>query len=159
MKLTTWYLEMTDPAQLRPAARGLPDAEVLLVDPPDPALNRRMYSEVGGPWQWLDRLPWDDERWRAAVERPEIETWVVTERGVTAGYAELERAGDQIEIAYFGLLPGFEGGGLGGLLLTAVTRRAWELAPRRVWLHTCSLDSPAALPAYERRGFEIYRTE
>jgi ribosomal protein S18 acetylase RimI-like enzyme len=157
--VTTWYLEMTDPGQLRPAAGDLPDAEVVRVDPPDPALNRRMYSEVGGPWQWLDRLPWDDERWRAAIERPEIETWVVTERDSTAGYAELERTGDEVEIAYFGLLRGFERRGLGGLLLTAVTRRAWELDPRSVWLHTCSLDSPAALPAYERRGFEIYKTD
>ena len=159
MSVTTWYLEMTDPAQLRPAERDVPEAAVVLVDPPDPELNRRLYADVGGPWQWVDRLLWDDARWRAAIERPEVETWLVTERGVTAGYAELERDGDGIEIAYFGLLPGFEGRGLGGLLLSAVTRRAWEPGPRRVWLHTCSLDSPAALSAYERRGYEIYKTE
>lgn len=159
MTVTTWYLEMTDPARLRPAERGVPGAVVVLVDPPDPDLNRRLYAEVGGPWQWVDRLPWDDARWCAAIKRPEVETWLLTERGVTAGYAELERAGDELEIAYFGLLPGFEGRGLGGLLLTAVTRRAWELGPRRVWLHTCSLDSPAALPAYERRGYEIYEID
>jgi GNAT superfamily N-acetyltransferase len=156
MSVTTWYLRMTDPAQLRPAASDLPDAAVVRVEPPDPALNRRMYAEVGGAWQWLDRVPWDEERWRAAIERPEVETWLVTERGAMAGYAELERAGDDLEIVYFGLLPGFEGRGLGGLLLTEVTRRAWELGPHRVWVHTCSLDSPAALPAYERRGFTVY---
>jgi GNAT superfamily N-acetyltransferase len=154
--VTTWYLEMTEAAQLHAAEGDLPGAAVVLVDPPDPALNRRMYAEVGGPWQWVDRLPWDDARWRSAIEHPGVETWLVTERGETAGYAELERAGDELEIAYFGLLPGFEGRGLGGLLLTAVTRRAWELHPRRVWVHTCSLDSPAALAAYERRGFTIY---
>jgi GNAT superfamily N-acetyltransferase len=159
MSVTTWYLQMTDPAQLRPSARDLPDTEVVLVDPPDPALSRRMYTEVGGSWQWLDRLPWDDERWRTAIGRPEVETWLVTERGATAGYAELERSGDELEIAYLGLLPGFEGRGLGGLLLTAVTRRAWELDPCRVWVHTCSLDSPAALPTYQRRGFAIYETD
>jgi GNAT superfamily N-acetyltransferase len=157
--VTTWYLQMTDPAQLRPVARELPDAAVERVEPADPAFNRRMYAEVGGPWRWLDRIPWDDERWSAAIDRPEVETWVVTEHYATAGYAELERSGHELEIAYFGLLPGFEGRGLGGLLLTAVTRRAWELAPQRVWVHTCSLDSPAALPAYERRGFEIYKTD
>lgn len=156
--MITWYLEMTDPAQLRPAARDLPHAAVTRVEPPDPALNRRMYAEAGGPWQWLDRLPWDDARWRSAIDRPGIETWLVTEHGTTAGYAELEHIGDELEIAYFGLLPGFEGRGLGGLLLTAITRRAWELDPRRVWVHTCSLDSPAALPAYQHRGFEIYKT-
>jgi hypothetical protein len=25
-----------------------------------------------------------------------------------------------------------------------------------VWVHTCSLDGPAALPTYQRRGLEIY---
>jgi hypothetical protein len=30
---------------------------------------------------------------------------------------------------------------------------------RRVWLHTGSLHSPAALPASERRGFRRYREE
>lgn len=159
MTVTTWYLEMTDPAQLRPTRRVVPHGEVVLVDPPDPALNRRLYAEVGGPWQWADRVAWDEARWRAAIERPEVETWLVTASGETAGYAELERAGDGIEIAYFGVLPGFVGRGLGGLLLTEVTRRAWELGPRRVWLHTCSLDSPAALPSYERRGFEMYKAE
>jgi hypothetical protein len=29
----------------------------------------------------------------------------------------------------------------------------------RVWLHTCSLDGPAALPAYQARGFRIFREE
>jgi hypothetical protein len=29
----------------------------------------------------------------------------------------------------------------------------------RVWLHTCTLDSPVALPNYEARGFVRYRSE
>ena len=51
------------------------------------------------------------------------------------------REGDEVEIASFGLLPGFPGRGLGGALLAAVTGDAWERGARRVWLHTCSLDS------------------
>ena len=30
---------------------------------------------------------------------------------------------------------------------------------QRVWLHTCSLDHPRALPNYQASGFSIYRTE
>ena len=45
---------------------------------------------------------------------------------------------------------------MGGALLAAVTEAAWEDGAERVWLHTCSLDSPAALPAYEARGFRRY---
>jgi hypothetical protein len=29
----------------------------------------------------------------------------------------------------------------------------------RVWLHTCTLDSPRALPAYQARGFVPFRSE
>jgi hypothetical protein len=35
----------------------------------------------------------------------------------------------------------------------------WDRGAERVWLHTCSLDSPAALPSYERRGFRRYHEE
>jgi len=155
-RVTTWYLEMTDPAQLRPA-RPVDGLAVRRVEPPDPALSRRMYVEVGGPWEWTDRLGWGLERWRAHVERPEVETWLGSVDGEPAGYAELERAGEEVLVASFGLLPGLAGRGMGGALLAAVTRDAWERGAARVWLHTCSLDSPAALPAYERRGFRRYR--
>ena len=156
--VTTWYLEMTDPAQLRPA-RPVAELEIRRLEPPDPELSRRLYAEVGGPWQWTDRLEWDAERWRAHVERPEVETWLPRLDDEPIGYAELVREGDVVELASFGLLPGYAGRGFGGALLTAVTRDAWERGATRVWLHTCSLDSEAALPGYERRGFRRYHEE
>jgi GNAT superfamily N-acetyltransferase len=156
--VTTWYLEMTDAAQLR-AARPVAGFEVQRIEPPHPALSSRMYEEVGGPWQWTDRLGWDHDRWGAHLERDTVETWVGRLDGEPAGYAELVREGDEVEVASFGLLPGFAGRGLGGALLSAVTADAWERGARRVWLHTCSLDSPAALPSYERRGFRRYHEE
>ena len=156
--VTTWYLEMTDPAQLRPA-RPAAELEIRRLEPPDPELSRRLYAEVGGPWHWTDRLEWDAERWRAHVERPEVETWLPRLDVEPIGYAELVREGDVVELASFGLLPGYAGRGFGGALLTAVTRDAWERGATRVWLHTCSLDSEAALPGYERRGFRLYHEE
>ncbi len=153
--VTTWYLEMTEAAQLRPA-RPVDGFEVQRLEPPDPELSARLYGEVGGPWQWTDRLGWDRERWRAHIERDEVDTWLGRLGGEPAGYAEVVREDGDVEVASFGLLPGFTGRGLGGALLAAVTRDAWERGARRVWLHTCSLDSPAALPSYERRGFRRY---
>ena len=153
--VTTWWLEMTDPAELRPA-RPVEGFAVRRLDPPDPELSARLYAEVGGPYEWTDRLGWDDERWQAHVSQPEVETWLALLDGAPVGYAELARDRDEVEIASFGLLPGFAGRGMGGALLAAVTREAWEAGARRVWLHTCTLDSPAALPAYERRGFRRY---
>ena len=77
-------------------------------------------------------------------------------RGAPVGYAELEHDGDAVELVSFGLLPAFIGRGLGPRLLDAVLRRAWALGPSRVWVHTCSLDGPAALRTYQRRGLTVY---
>jgi hypothetical protein len=33
------------------------------------------------------------------------------------------------------------------------------MTAHRVWLHTCSLDHPAALPNYMKRGFTLFKTE
>jgi GNAT superfamily N-acetyltransferase len=64
-----------------------------------------------------------------------------------------------VEIAYFGLLPEYFGRGWDGHLLTRAVETAWGLGASRVWLHTCTLDHPAALPNYLRRGFRRVREE
>jgi GNAT superfamily N-acetyltransferase len=78
----------------------------------------------------------------------------------TAGYFELRKCEDgSTEIAYFGLLPAFIGRGLGKHLLTSATEQAWADGAKRVWLHTCTLDDPSAMPNYLKRGFRPFRTE
>ncbi|MCA1655773.1 MAG: GNAT family N-acetyltransferase [Pseudonocardiaceae bacterium] len=159
MEITTWYLTQTAPSDLRPAA-PVPVA-VTRAELVSPELNRFLYTAVGGDWHWRDRLGWSWQRWHEWLDRPGVETWVAYDRGTPAGYVELDgatRAG-AVEIAYFGLLPTFAGRGIGGHLLTVALRRAWELGPSRVWVHTCSLDGPAALANYEARGMRVYRTE
>ena len=51
------------------------------------------------------------------------------------------------------------GCGLGRHLLTCAVEVAWAIGASRVWLHTCTLDDPAALPNYLARGFTPYKTE
>jgi len=48
---------------------------------------------------------------------------------------------------------------LRGMLLTRAVETAWAGGPARVWLHTCTLDHPNALPNYVRRGFRPVRQE
>ena len=110
-----------------------------------------LYTGVGSDWYWIDRLGWTWSRWHECLARPELETWVAWLRGTPAGFAELER-GDAVELVSFGLLPAFIGRRLGPQVLDAVLRRAWALGPRRVWVHTCSLDGPAALRTYQAGG-------
>jgi len=155
-RVTTTWLELTDPAELRPARTpDLDGVAVIRVDPPDGALNAALYGGVGAAHAWHDYVHRDAAWWQARAEA--LETWLLTVDGEPAGYAELEPDGrGGVEVAYFGLLPGFHGRGLGGHLLTEVLRRALEVAPR-VWLHTCTLDGPAALPNYLARGLRPYR--
>src|SRR5437764_6709925 len=117
-RVTTYYLEMTAPTALRPASARRPDFEVRRAEIPSPELNRFLYTAVGGDWYWTDRLPWSYERWMQWLDRPELETWVLSADGVPAGYVELERQPEaNVELSYFGLLPPFVGQGLGARLV------------------------------------------
>ena len=151
------YLEIHDPAALRPAAPPrLEGVEVARAEPPDGELNRWFYVEVGAAHNWIDNLGRSEADWQAWAER--VETWVATVDGRRAGYYELRVDGGNVEVAYFGLLAAYQGAGLGGFLLTHALRRGFELAPR-VWLHTNTQDGAAALPNYKARGLRPFRTE
>ncbi|MEV2267200.1 GNAT family N-acetyltransferase [Nonomuraea africana] len=165
MDVITWYLEQRSPGALVPARPPRLPVEVVRAEVPSPEFSRFLYTAVGGDWQWTDRLSWTYDQWMTYLTRPGVETWVAWHRGTPAGYVELDpQPGAQVEIAYFGLLPYAMGGGVGGHLLSSGTARAWDLATRwpslpeirRVWVHTCSLDGPAALANYRARGFEVY---
>jgi ribosomal protein S18 acetylase RimI-like enzyme len=156
----TYYLEMNDRKELRPSAKTHEKLLLLRAEIPCPELNRFLYSAVGGDWYWIDRLSWSYERWFEYLNRSDLETWVGYLAGTPAGYYELEmQAGSNVEIAYFGLLPQFIGRGIGGHLLTEATERSWQMGAARVWVHTCSLDGPAALANYQARGFRMYKEE
>jgi hypothetical protein len=69
------------------------------------------------------------------------------------------RQPDEVEIVQFGLMGPFIGQGLGKYFLQWTIDRAWSYQPRRVWLHTCTLDHPVALPNYLKAGFVITKKE
>ena len=157
---TRTYLEMSDRTALRPAQGVEADLTVARVERPDASLWRFLYTEVGRQYRWFDRLSWSDAEAQAYLDDPAISLWLATMDGATAGYFELKREPDgSFEIVYFGLLPRFTGRGLGGQLLTEAVTRAWDAGARRVWLHTCTFDHPAAIPNYVRRGFTVFKTE
>jgi GNAT superfamily N-acetyltransferase len=124
------------------------------------AFFRYLYVEVGRNYHWIDRLPWTDGDIARHLLQTEISLWLLTYNGQTAGYFELRKCEDgSVEIAYFGLLQDFLGCGLGKHLLTCATEQAWADGANRVWLHTCTLDDPAAMPNYLNRGFRPFKTE
>lgn len=158
VEVTTWYLEMRHPEQLRPKPLDHATVRIEQAQIPSPEFSRFLYSSVGKDWYWSDRLSWSDQQWLTYLDRPQVQTWVAYWSGTPAGYIELEAQPEQVvEIACFGMLPSFMGKRLGGHLLSVGTEKAWAMGANRVWVHTCSLDSPYALANYQSRGFQIYQ--
>ena len=125
------------------------------------ALYRELYRAVGAEWYWHERNAWSDDRLAEHLANPNVALWVVsTRRDGSDGYFELVRHDDgTVEIAYFGVVRALIGQGIGGHMLTVAAQEAFAMGATRVWLHTCTLDSPNALPSYKARGFREFKTE
>lgn len=168
-QVTTTSLQMLSIDDLRTSSRVMPPGcRIERVRDVTPEYSKFLYRSVGSGWNWADRLPLTRREWAEATSRPGSETWVLTVDGAPGGYLELAGSPDGVvEIVYFGLFPEQLGRGLGGPLLGVGTARAWDLHTRwagfapvqRVWVHTCSLDGPAALANYRARGFEVFAVE
>jgi GNAT superfamily N-acetyltransferase len=159
MNVKVTYLQMfANPSQVVPLPReGL---TVIHARKPTIAYYRFLYDAVGRRWQWLGRRKLSDEELARIIHDSRDEVHVLHVEGVPAGFAELDRRVEgEIELTQFGLMPEFIGQGLGKFFLGWTIDRAWSHGPRRLWLHTCSLDHPAALPNYQKAGFQIYREE
>jgi GNAT superfamily N-acetyltransferase len=161
IEVTRTFLEMRDPSQLDRKSLPVPDARIARLPGITVAQYRELYERVGDPWHWRDRLRWSDERLAQQLARPAVSVWELRVGTRLGGYFELEMQDDgDVEIVYFGLTPECIGKGFGGALLTRAADEAFALGARRVWLHTCTLDSPHALPNYKARGFrETGKTE
>ena len=156
-QVTTTYLQMSAASELRPKRSSDPRFIVREAKVPQWQLNRFLYFLVGEQWAWVDKRGWSDRQWQEYVGSENLRTFLALHEGNIAGYYELRRdEARAVEIAYFGLAPEFIGRGLGGALLTDAIERAWAWEAQRVWVHTCTLDHPAALRNYEARGMTIY---
>jgi GNAT superfamily N-acetyltransferase len=149
------FLEMRSPPTLPDVVA--PAAERL--GPSETERFRHLFRAVGEPWLWTSRLRHSDAMIAARLADPGIATLVVVEDGRDVGLVELDlgRPGE-VEIVLFGFVPAAVGRGLGRRLMTDVLVRAWRRkGMRRVWLHTCTLDHPAAVGFYRSFGFKAYR--
>ena len=166
MSTRVFYLELRTPDQFVSPTPVLP-LSLELLDPPQPIKNREFYHLVGEKWEWSDRRTWSEQEWYDYAHHPELNTWLGVHEGEAIGYCEARwgnsgREVDEgdLEIVYFGLLPQHVNRGLRKSLLHHVVSACWALPhTRRIWLHTCTKDHPNALPNYQKRGFELYRTE
>ena len=146
------YLEM----RARPAPCPIPDSPLRLEHwrSFDPDRYRALFRRVGQKWLWFSRLAMDDATLMAKAG--EVHS-VVDESGTEAGLLELDlRRPDECLIQFLGLVPELAGRGHGRWLFANALALGWRPGVERLRVHTCSLDHPAALPAYLRAGFKAY---
>ena len=141
----------------RPRPGPLPASPLRLVrwERPSPASYRALFRRVGAPWLWFSRLAMDDTALKRILHDPAVTVHAVVDRdGIETGLLELDfREAATCEIGFFGLVPELTRQGHGRWLMTLALALAWRPGVERVWLHTCTLDHPAALGFYRRAGF------
>jgi GNAT superfamily N-acetyltransferase len=143
------FLEMN----ARPAPAPLPPSPLSLVrwESIDPTRYRALFARVGARWLWFSRLAMSDAQLlETAGEVHEVQDAT----GEPVGLVELDfRLPGDCLIRFLGLVPALAGRGHGRWLFAETLARAWAPGVERVRVHTCTLDHPAALPAYLRAGF------
>jgi GNAT superfamily N-acetyltransferase len=154
------YLEMRTRPEL-PAPPPPPGLALRRAPAPGLAWYRGLYRLVGENWLWFSRLRLNDDALASILHNPLIEIYALSAQGADKGLLELDlrqfAATGDIEIASFGLASDLIGQGAGRFLMTEALRAAWAHNPTRVWLHTCTIDSPQALSFYRKSGFTPYR--
>ncbi len=151
---TVTYLEMaarpTRPSAPRPA---LP-VTLLRCDSPSVRFYRYLYASVGDAWIWFERRLMPTEDLAAILEHPGVSIHVLYLAGEPVGYFELDRSEQPgFDLAYFGLVPEATGKRLGPWLLDQAIHQAFDEGAALLRVNTCTLDSPKALPMYQRAGF------
>lgn len=146
------HLEMTTPP---PKAAPLPGGlRLQREETPNIDWYRDLFRTVGEPWLWFSRLKLDDAALNAILNDPAVEIVTLRRGDDVVGFYEM-RFGDAetCELSFFGLVPDETGRGAGRAMMGAALAHAWSRPIKRLILHTCTFDSPAALPFYLRSGF------
>ena len=153
------HLEMRE----RPHPAPVPPAPLKLVHWKQPGLDayRTLFRRVGDPWLWFSRLVMRDTELAAILHNPAVEVYAVTDsNGAEVGLLELDfRFLPDCELSFFGLVPELGGKGFGRWLMAQAKSLAWRKGVTRLWVHSCTLDSPAALGFYRKSGFTPYGRE
>ena len=155
------YLEIKSLKDLVELPKPSEKLKVKLVNPPNFQLNKFFYKQIGKNLNWIDRLVWSDNKWISYLNNENVNTYILKEENNFVGYYEqiFDKEKLDCEIAYFGILEEYIGKKFGGYLLSEAIKNAFKLNPKRIWVHTCSLDHRHALKNYLSRGMKIFKSE
>ncbi len=151
------FLEMTAEPEPKSPPKFPAGYELAELNRFDISGYRALFRKIGQDWLWHSRLTMSDEELRQILSDPLDEIFALRHAGENVGLVELDfRHRGECELAFLGLISQEIGKGLGRALMNAAIERAWKKPIRRFWVHTCTLDHPAALEFYIRSGFQPY---
>jgi len=155
------YLEINSVEDLNESKSSSKEIFIKLLEPVDFQLNKFFYKNIGKDHNWVDRLVWTDKQWINYVSDKKVKTYILKYNNDLAGYFELilNKEINEVEIAYLGLLKEYHNRKFGSYLLTSAIKNSFLEKPKRVWVHTCSLDHKNALHNYLSRGMKIFKKE
>jgi ribosomal protein S18 acetylase RimI-like enzyme len=158
MRHRSYLLELPSKSDFLP--KNFPESAILIAQASasDADVCRHLWVEVGHGF-WNERADWTAERWRAYLSEDAISFWIARMAAEEIGFFELARDNENMKIEGLGLLPQWRSRGLGGGLVSAATKQAFDYGATRIWLHTATDDHPNALPNYRKRGYRIYQEE
>ncbi|MBN34881.1 MAG: GNAT family N-acetyltransferase [Rhodospirillaceae bacterium] len=153
-------LEMFERPQSRSPVDFSPPDILQRMDRGDLGAYRALYRLVVQDLLWWSRLMMPDSELSAILADTDVELFAPRRNNRDIGILELDfRAGEECELAFFGLVPDAIGGGLGRALMKQALTRAWDRPIRRLWVHTCTFDHPGAFDFYVRSSFTPYAFE
>ena len=160
-QIERYYLEIKSLKDLRYSEIFSSEYSIKILEPSDFQLNKFFYKMVGKKHHWVDRLIWTDKQWADYTTDKKIKTYILKKKDDLVGYFELVLHNDynEVEIAYLGLLQEYHNQKLGSYLLSSAIKNSFLEEPKRVWVHTCSLDHKNALKNYLSRGMKIFKKE
>ena len=160
-KINRNYLEINSIKDLNASNSGFDEYSLKFLDKPDFQLNKFFYKSVGKKHHWVDRLGWTENQWIKYTSDEKVKTYILKKDEDYVGYFELifHYNLNEVEIAYLGLLEEYHNKKLGSYILTCAIKKSFLVNPKRVWVHTCSLDHKNALNNYIARGMKIFKRE
>ena len=155
------YLEINSLEDLRESKSPLDLFSIKIANPTDFQLNKFFYKNIGKNHHWVDRLVWSDKQWIEYTSSKKVKTHFLKKDIDLAGFFELifHQEENEVEIAYLGLLEEYHNQKLGSYLLSEAIKNSFLYNPKRVWVHTCSLDHKNAINNYISRGMKIFKKE
>ena len=160
-KVKRFFLELKKDKKNNQSIIFPKNIKIFLDTEKDININKFFYRQVGKDHFWRDRLLWTDKEWNKYINNKNLETGIMKFDGELIGFYEQEyhEVKNEIELIQMGILKEYQGKKFGSFLLKYIIYESFKKNPKRMRVHTCTLDHKYALDNYLSKGFKTFKEE